>query len=313
MRRRCRRGPSSRRRERRDGRARAPSRASRASLGRIPTHIALTRQLSAYASSKTASPPTVGTPTRVSVRADAGDRAVEVMVGRAEAQPVEQRDRPRAHGDDVAQDPADAGRRALERLDGGRVVVRLDLERDRLALAEVEHAGVLARPLQHALARRGQPLQQRRGVLVAAVLGPEQREDRELEVVRLPFEKTPDPLELAVREPERAVQRLFRNLRQGASVSRASDGTVRSVTRSYWFLIGLARRDLGRVLPLHQGRGSRLLAARDDGAPPRVRGASARRASSSRPAVSAKRSRTSAGPVGTASRSASSTARFRSR
>ena len=32
------------------------------------------------------------------------------------------------------------------------MVVRLDLERDRLALAEVDHARVLARPLQHALA-----------------------------------------------------------------------------------------------------------------------------------------------------------------
>ena len=49
----------------------------------------------------------------------------------------------------------------LERLDGGGVVVALDLERDGLALAEVEDAGVLARPLQDALARRGQALQQR--------------------------------------------------------------------------------------------------------------------------------------------------------
>jgi len=104
--------------------------------------------------------------------------------------------------------------------------VRLDLERDRLALAEVEHAGVLARPLEDALAGRRQPLQQRRRVLVAAMLGPEQREDRELEVVRLAFEKTPDSLELAVSKPERAVQRLFRNLRQEASVSGPSDGTV---------------------------------------------------------------------------------------
>jgi hypothetical protein len=63
-------------------------------------------------------------------------------------------------------------------------------------------------------------------VLVAAVLRPEEREDRELEVVRFPPEKILDPLELPVREPERAVQRLFRNLRQTASVSRPSDGTV---------------------------------------------------------------------------------------
>jgi hypothetical protein len=63
-------------------------------------------------------------------------------------------------------------------------------------------------------------------MLVAAVLGPEQREDRELEMVRLAFEKTPDSLELAVSEPERAVQRLFRNLRQRASVALAPDGTL---------------------------------------------------------------------------------------
>jgi len=54
------------------------------------------------------------------------------------------------------------------------------------------------------------------------VLGPEQREHRELEVVRLAFEKTPDSLELVVREPQRAVQRLFRNLRQEVSVSGGS-------------------------------------------------------------------------------------------
>jgi hypothetical protein len=105
--------------------------------------------------------------------------------------------------------------------------VRLDLERHRLAVAEVDDAGVLARPLQNALARRRQALQERRRVLVAAVLRPEQREDRELEVVRLSPEKALDPLELPVRQSERAVQRLFRNLRQTASVSRPSDGTVR--------------------------------------------------------------------------------------
>ncbi len=65
-------------------------------------------------------------------------------------------------------------------------------------------------------------------MLVAAVLGPEQREDRELEVVRVALEQLGDALELAVREPERAVQRLFRNLRQGVSVTPASDGTVRA-------------------------------------------------------------------------------------
>jgi hypothetical protein len=46
-------------------------------------------------------------------------------------------------------------------------------------------------------------------------------------MVRLTFEKTRDSVELGVGEPERAVQRLFRNLRQELSVSAPSDGTVR--------------------------------------------------------------------------------------
>ena len=69
----------------------------------------------------------------VAVAADARDHAssssrVRGCIGRAEAQRVEQRDGPRAHREDVAQDAADARGRALVRLDEGRMVVRLDLE-----------------------------------------------------------------------------------------------------------------------------------------------------------------------------------------
>jgi hypothetical protein len=65
----------------------------------------------------------------------------------AEAQRVQQRDRPRAHREDVADDAADAGRRALIGLDERRVVVALHLEDRREAVADVDRAGVLARPL----------------------------------------------------------------------------------------------------------------------------------------------------------------------
>ena len=139
---------------------------------------------------------------------DAADRAREVPVVRAEAEPVEQRHRPGAHRDDVAQDPADARGCALERLDRRGVVVALDLERDGEAIAEVEHAGVLARALQHAVARARQAPQQRRRVLVAAVLRPEQREDGELEVVGLAAEQVDDTVELRVGEAERTVDGL---------------------------------------------------------------------------------------------------------
>ena len=83
-----------------------------------------------------------------------GDGPLEWPAGLAESQPVEQRDRARAHGDDVSQDPADPGRGALEGLDRGRVVVALDLEGDRLAVTEVEDACVFSRPLEDAR-RRG--------------------------------------------------------------------------------------------------------------------------------------------------------------
>jgi hypothetical protein len=56
--------------------------------------------------------------------------------------PQHRADRAGAHGEDVAHDAADAGGGALERLDRARVVVRLDLERDGEAVADVDDAGV---------------------------------------------------------------------------------------------------------------------------------------------------------------------------
>jgi hypothetical protein len=60
-------------------------------------------------------------------------------------------------------------------------------------------------------------------VLVAAVLRPEQREDGELEAVRVAAEQLADPVQLSVRQAEGAVQRLFDDPRQG-SESKRDDG-----------------------------------------------------------------------------------------
>ena len=91
----------------------------------------------------------VGQAEAVAVAADAGDDAGQHpggvrVVGGAEAQRVHHRDRAGAHGEDVADDAADAGGRALVGLDEARVVVRLDLEGDRELVADVDDAGVLA-------------------------------------------------------------------------------------------------------------------------------------------------------------------------
>ena len=160
----------------------------------------------------------------VAVVADPADGAREVVVGRAEPEPVEEGDGSGAHRRDVAQDPADARRGALERLDGRGVVVALHLERDCQPVAEVEHARILARPLEDALAVARQPAKQERRVLVPAVLRPEEREDRELEVVRLAVEQREDSVELPVREAELAMERL---LSEGAQVMHPSPGASR--------------------------------------------------------------------------------------
>ncbi len=88
----------------------------------------------------------------VAVAADAGHHAGDQpagfrVVGSAKPQGIEHGDRPCAHGEDVAQNAADAGRRTLIGLDVGRVIVALHLEYDRLAVTEVDDAGVLARSL----------------------------------------------------------------------------------------------------------------------------------------------------------------------
>ena len=149
---------------------------------------------------------------RVAVAADAGDHAVEQVaragVGeRAEAQRVHERDRSRAHREDVADDPADAGGRALVRLHRGRMVVALDAHRDREAVADVDHAGALARADEHP-GRVGRELAEvllRR--LVRAVLRPHHRVHRDLELGRVAPEQVDDRGQLVVGEPELAVQR----------------------------------------------------------------------------------------------------------
>jgi hypothetical protein len=65
------------------------------------------------------------------------------------------------------------------------VIVTLDLEGDGLALAEVDDARVLAGALEDARGARREALEEQRRVLVAAVLGPEERKDGEFEVVRV--------------------------------------------------------------------------------------------------------------------------------
>ena len=126
----------------------------------------------------------------IAVAADAGDDARHEVArlgvrGIAEAQRVEVRHGPRAHREHVAHDAADARRRALVGLDEARVVVALHLEDGAVAVAEIDDAGVLARPLDHLRAGGRQLLQPEAARFVGAVLRPHHREDAEFQERRL--------------------------------------------------------------------------------------------------------------------------------
>ena len=180
----------------------------------------------------------------VAVAADAAHDAVDEVpragVRRiAEAQRVEHRDRAGAHREDVAQDAADAGRGALVRLHRGRVVVALDLERDREAVADRDHARLLAdaRDDVLALGRAGS----------SAAGGELLYEQCSLHITlniasSRPFGSRPelpaDRVELDVGEAQRAVER------DGLGGHAAPPATVAAPTGA-----GSRARDPARLLP----------------------------------------------------------------
>ena len=176
---------------------------------------------------------------RVAVVADAGDRPVEQVASACalarlpEAQRVEHRDRPRADREDVAQDPADAGGCALEGLDRARVVVGLDLEGAHEPGAGVDGARVLTRPHHDVRAFGGQGPQKPLRVLVGAVLAPEQRVHRQLDLVRRAGLLDADQLVLALGEPEgeRVCEGRERSHARSCAAQAATPSTARRIER----------------------------------------------------------------------------------
>ena len=133
----------------------------------------------------------------VSIVRDPGNNAFQNPaiardIQRAEAQCVHHRDGPGAHGENVAQDAAHAGGRALKRLDETGMIVRFDLEGDRVPGADVDDPGVLARPLQNQGAARRKLLQMQPRAFVGAMLAPHHAEDSEFGVAGFAAEQRDD-------------------------------------------------------------------------------------------------------------------------
>ena len=95
------------------------------------------------------------------VRGSAG-----VPAGRPETQRIHNGKRARAHGENIAQDAANARCRSLERLNVTGVIVRFDLESDHPAPADADNAGIFARTLNNIFSLRGEFFQMNAGVLI---------------------------------------------------------------------------------------------------------------------------------------------------
>ena len=135
----------------------------------------------------------------IAVTADAGDHARHQMARFrmfriAERNRVQTGDRPRAHREHVAQDAADAGGRALIGLDVARMVVALHLEDHGEPVADIDDAGILARPLDHPRRIGRQSAQMHFRGFVRAMLVPHRREDAELGQRRFAPDQVEDAL-----------------------------------------------------------------------------------------------------------------------
>ena len=154
----------------------------------------------------------VGQSQRVSVAADAAHHSVHHpacvrRVGGAEPQLVHDGHRAGTHRHDVADDATDSGGRALVGLDVRRVVVRLNLEGGRPAVADVDDARVLADARQHRSPHRlggglTEVAQVHLGGLVGAVLAPHHRVHGQLGIRGPTAEDLAYPLVLVVLQAE---------------------------------------------------------------------------------------------------------------
>ena len=108
-------------------------------------------------------------------------RSLAALVrNRAEAERVHDGQGARAHGEDVAQDAAHAGGRALIGLNVAGVVVRFDFEGAGPAVAHIDDSRVFARPLDDTIAFGGQALEMNAAGFVGAVLAPHHAVDAKL-------------------------------------------------------------------------------------------------------------------------------------
>ena len=143
----------------------------------------------------------------------------------AESKRIQKRDRASTHRKDVADDAADAGRRALIGLDERRMIVRLDLENRRRVPHRCQRRLHSHRALENLRPLGRERLEVHSRALVAAVLRPHDRKNAELGQVWLAPERPDDRFDI------RPAVRPWRS-RTGLSIIRVIS-RIRTHERAY--------------------------------------------------------------------------------
>ena len=193
----------------------------------------------------------------VAIPADTGDDtgqkvACFFMVRRAETKRVQQCNRPRAHGEDIAENTADACRRALIGFDERRMVMALDLEDGGKPVTNIDGACIFARTLDHLRAVDWQGFQPFLRRFVGTVFRPHGREDAEFAKVWRAAEAGQDEVPLLLRQPHGGgvLEGHFRFLFGRAHAERASRQAVRRVAPSALPSSGEMARSGWGIMPM---------------------------------------------------------------
>ena len=143
----------------------------------------------------------------IAITADSGndpfDEAAGFGVRRVpESQCVQQRNRTRPHGKDIAHNTADPGCGPLIGLDIGGVVMAFHLEDRRLAVANIDDASVFARTANDARAGDGEFFEVQACGFIRAMLAPHHREYPKLDHIGLAAQPIENDLIFFGFEPE---------------------------------------------------------------------------------------------------------------
>ena len=150
------------------------------------------------------------------------------MVGLAEAQRIEIGNRTRAHCEYIAHNATHTGGRTLIRFNERRVVVAFHFENRRITIANINHTGIFARPLNDLRAIDRQFFQPFARGFIRAMLRPHDGKHAKLGIIGRAPHMRADHLKLVRRQPVFGDQRIgdFRVIDMTVRFTHESASTI---------------------------------------------------------------------------------------